>query len=228
MSRNVTFAPGCYYHIYNRGTEKRDIFLNKDNHERFLGLIYICNNEEPVRLENISSKSLESQQGSTLLKRILKCNRGKTLVEICAFCLMPNHFHFILREKEEGGISKFMQKIMTAYTMYFNKKHNRSGALFQGKFKATLANTDNYLKYLISYVHLNPVKLLDPLWKENGIKDKEEAENYLNTYRYSSYQDYCGMKRLEGALIDKTSLPEYFQNDYTFQIAVTEWLKIAP
>ena len=221
MSRNITFAPDCYYHIYDRGTEGRKIFSDEKDYDRFLALMYLCNCTEPVRLENISRKS---EQGRTLLKWVTKCGRDKTLVEICAFCLMPNHFHFILKEKDEGGISKFMQKIMTAYTMYFNKKQERSGALFQGKFKAIQVDTDNYLKYLFSYVHLNPVNLIDSNWKENGINNKEIAEKYLNEYRYSSYQDYCGKQRLEGLLINKESIPEYFSNDHTFQDTVTEWL----
>lgn len=222
MSRNIVFALDSYYHIYNRGTESRVIFNNERDYERFIALIFVCNDIEPVRIENMSRS--KSEQGLTLLRRVFNTRRTKTLVEICSYCLMPNHFHFILREKEEGGISKFMQKIMTAYTMYFNKKYERNGALFQGSFKATIVDNDNYLKYLISYVHLNPVKIIDSSWKENGIKNRQAAEKFLRNYKYSSYLDYCGVSRPEGVLLDKDSLPGYFDGAHEFQTAVAEWL----
>ena len=222
MSRNVVFAPNSYYHVYNRGTESRTIFNNEYDYERFLALIYICNNNESVKIENVS-RPTKDERGSTLLENVLDIERDKILVDVCSYCLMPNHFHFILREKEEGGISKFMQKIMTAYTMYFNNKNERNGVLFQGRFKATMADTDNYLKYLISYIHLNPVKLIDPTWKEEGIKNRQEAENFLKNYRHSSYLDYCGMNRPEEVLINKNSLPGYFLSLKGFQSMVTEW-----
>jgi putative transposase len=224
MSRNIVFAPNSYYHIYDRGTESRIIFNNDNDYERFLALIYVCNDIEPVRIENVSRSKAE--QGLTLLSKTLKIKRTQPLIDICSYCLMPNHFHFILREREDGGISRFMQKIMTAYTMYFNKKYERSGSLFQGTFKATAADTDNYLKYLISYIHLNPVKLIDPTWKENGIKNRSESEEFLKKYRYSSYLDYSGIDRLEKVLIDMSSLPQYFESPYGFESAVTEWLEL--
>jgi len=111
---------------------------------------------------------LLSLQGSTLYD-LKKINRGEQLVNIVTYCLMSNHFHLLIYEKTEGGISKFMQKVTTAYTMYFNKSKQRTGALFQGKFKAKHASiNDNYLKYLVAYIHLNPIKLIDAQWKENG------------------------------------------------------------
>src|SRR3989338_5492140 len=142
MGRNLTFAPGEFYHIYNRGTEKRKIFLSARDHERFLSLLYLANGEERVDMK---------RQGRTLSELMLQ-DKGKKLVEVCAYCLMPNHFHLILKEIDEGGISKFMQKIITGYTMYFNKNYERSGALFQGKFKSEHAKNDRYLKYLIAYL----------------------------------------------------------------------------
>ena len=137
---------------------------------------------------------------------------------------MPNHFHILASEKQENGISKFMQKIMTGYTMYFNKKYERTGVLFQGKFKSTHANDDRYLAYLISYIHLNPIKLIEPEWKEVGINDLKQAEKYLDSYKYSSYQDFLGRKRIENAILNKNLLPKYFNSDIDFKKSVVEWL----
>lgn len=215
MSRSIKFAPGEYYHIYNRGTEKRKIFLRKHDYDRFLTLLYFANSSNPVDLKS---------QGSTLSGNSL-INKGKNLVKICAYCLMPNHFHLIIKEVEENGISRFMQKVTTAYTMYFNKANNRNGALFQGRFKAEHANDDNYLKYLIAYLHLNPIGLTDRSWKLEGIKDAKWAETFLDNYKYSSYLDYSRTQdRPVSRILSKNSLPQYHELPSDYSSSVREWL----
>lgn len=215
MPNRINFAPGEYYHVYNRGTEKRKTFMDRKDYERFMALLYLSNNNMPMHISN--------HQGSTL-PMLLELPRNDTLVDICAYTLMPNHFHLLLHGNIEGGISRFMQKMTTGYTMYFNKKYERSGALFQGKFKATHATTDEYLKYLISYIHLNPIKLIDPLWKDNGITNKKKAKGFLNAYSYSSYQDYRGIKRIEKNIINATALPDYFHKPLSFEKNIEDWL----
>jgi len=148
-------------------------------------------------------------------------------VDIASYCLMPNHFHLLVRAREEGGVSKFMQKLTTGYTMYFNKRYERTGALFQGKFKATHVNNDRYLRYLISYIHLNPVKLIEPKWKETGISNRERAERYLREYAHSSYLDYMGEARPAASLLERSAVPDYF-SETSFESFVTEWLTYRP
>jgi putative transposase len=211
--RKTSFATGEFYHVYNRGTEKRDIFMNNHDYERFLSLLYLANSKDKVDLK---------RQGSTL-SELLSIDKSD-LVDICAYCLMPNHFHLIIREKEEGGISKFMQKLITAYTMYFNKIRDRSGTLFQGKFKAVHVDTDRYLKYLLAYVHLNPVKLIEPDWKNIGLMNKSRAVKYLDQYNYSSYRDYSGDKRKESKIISIESIPEYSPDFSVMKKDFLEWL----
>lgn len=213
----MIFAPNEFYHIYNRGTEKRKIFLNKTDYERFLSLLYLCNSTEVVHLSNY--------QGSTLMER-LKIERAESpLVDICGYCLMPNHFHLLIKERMSNGISQFLHKLTTAYTMYFNKRNERTGALFQGRFKATHAKEDRYLKYLISYIHLNPIKIIDPDWKEQGIRDAKRAENFLKQYAYSSYLDYCKENRFEKKIINYEALPEYFNSVNNFKTTTQFWLE---
>jgi len=213
MTRKTTLAPNEFYHIYNRGTEKIKTFHNKNDYRRFMALLYLCNSELPV---TANFRGLTSE--------IFRAERGETLVEICAYCLMPNHFHLILKEKEDGGISKFMQKLTTGYTMYFNKYHERSGSLFQGTFRAVHCDNDEYLRYLISYVHLNPIKIIDPKWKENGIQNKNRAEKFLDNYEYSSFVDYCKQDRIEKAIILFDILPGYSETPISFRKSITEWL----
>ncbi len=214
MSRNVAIAPGEYYHIYNRGTDKRNIFLTKGDYARLLSLLYLANDAAPVDIK---------LQAPTL-GDALSLPRTDTLVDLCAYVLMPNHFHLLIREKSEGGISKFMQKVSTGYTMYFNKRVERTGALFQGRYKASHVSKDEYLKYLISYIHLNPIKLLEPSWKENGIQDAKGAEAYLEQYSYSSFLDFMGRTRVENSILEPSALPDYFDSVFDFKTCVREWL----
>ncbi len=218
MSRTFTFAPGEYYHLYNRGTEKRNIFTSRAGRDRFLALLYFANQDAPVDLK---------LQGSTLLEATEQ-REESPLIEIVCYCLMPNHFHLLVREIEDDGISKFMQKLTTGYTMYFNKRYERNGALFQGRFKATHVDDDRYLRYIISYIHLNPVKLIEPKWKEDGITNRAHAERFLEQYTDSSYLDYLGKKRPEGMILSKDVLPEYFASGTDFKSFVTEWLSYKP
>src|SRR3989338_579840 len=219
MSRSIVFSQDEFYHLYNRGTEKRIIFSAKADYERFIALLYLCNDTQNVHLNDRPSSNLAER---LLLERV------SPLLNIGAYCLMPNHFHLIVQERGDNGISRFMQKIITGYTMYFNKRHERTGALFQGKFKATHANQDEYLKYLISYIHLNPIKIIDSQWKEEGIKDKKRAENFLDQYLYSSYLDYCGKKRPERKVINKDVLPRYFSSVNNFKTTTRDWLTSTP
>ena len=218
MAKTNQFAPGEIYHLYNRGVEKRKIFKTKRDYERFLSLLYLSNGEIPVDLK---------LQGSTV-REVSRVDRGKKLVEISAYCLMPNHFHLLIREYREHGISKFMQKLTTGYTMYFNKKYERSGSLFGGTFKSKHAGDDTYLRYLPAYIHLNPVKLIEPGWKEIGIVNKKRAEEYLERYRYSSFLDYTGKERLEKIILSMDALPGYYDSAIDFKKSVTEWLSYKP
>ena len=217
MSRNITFAPGEFYHIYNRGTEKIKTFRTEINYRRFIALLYLANSSLPV------PTIFRDTRGRTSWD-LFNFRREETLVDICAYCLMPNHFHLIVKEKEDGGLSKFMQKLITAYTMYFNTLHNRNGALFQGKFKATHVDNDKYLSYLIAYLHLNPVKLIDSKWKKNGIRNKRKTEQFLNHYSYSSFIDYCGLDRIEKVILVLDVLPKYTETPKDFKDSITQWL----
>lgn len=218
MMRKFNFSVGEYYHLYNRGIEKRVIFRNLDDYNRFILLLYLCNSNASVDIGNLFA------EGMTFNEILNFNNRGNSIIAIGSYVLMPNHFHILAKEIVEGGISKFMSKISTGYSMYFNKKCKRSGSLFEGRFKVTHTNKDQYLKYLFAYIHLNPIKLLDSDWKENGIKDLSGAEKYLDSYKYSSYLDYNGISRLENKLLDINSFPKYFCSRKGFQDFNMDWL----
>lgn len=217
MRRNYSFSVGEYYHLYNRGVDKRNIFNNSRDYDRFILLLYLCNSNKSVDLGNL----LQTEGRS--FSEIWSTDKGSSIVALGSYVLMPNHFHILIKEISEGGVSKFMSKLLTGYSMYFNKKNKRSGSLFEGRFKATHANKNEYLKYLFSYIHLNPIKLIDSNWKIEGIKNKEIVERYLRDYQYSSYPDYLGIVRLENKLVDYKVFPKYFHVGKSFNDFTRDW-----
>jgi putative transposase len=154
---------------------------------------------------------------------VFNFNREENLVDIGAYCLMPNHFHILLTPRAVSGAQIFLQKLSTGYSMYFNKKYNRTGSLFEGKFKSKIADSDEYLKYLFSYIHLNPIALIDPTWKESDVSKISFHKNFLEGYSYSSYKDFTST-RLESVIINPAAFPEYFSTVKEFDGVLTEWL----
>ena len=211
-NRNIIFSEGEFYHVYNRGTDKRQIFMDENDYHRFVTLLYTANSDTPVHLSNY--------QGLTLID----IPRGNQIVDIGAWCLMPNHIHLLLKEKQIGGISLFMQKLLTGYSMFFNTKYQRKGSLFEGTFKAKHLDYDQYLKYQFAYIHLNPISIIDHNWNEKKITDTKKAKDFLNNYKYSSYADYLGENRPEENILKKTEFPEYFESVLDFNQMIDEWI----
>lgn len=215
MIRKIPFSVGEYYHIYNRGVDKRIIFNNDHDYRRFIFLLYICNSTASVRTDNLF------KQGRTLLE-LFGVNRENTLVDIGVYTLMPNHFHILLYEKADKGISMFMQKLLTAYSMYFNNRYERTGSLFENKFKAKHIDNEPYLNWVFSYIHINPVKLIEPDWKEKGISDSIAVKKFIDSYKYSSYYDYFLGDRTEKVILNKDAFPNNFSQLNDFEEMVRE------
>lgn len=211
--RKVKLVSGEYYHVYNRGNSKQKIFHDEEDYLRFAALLYACNQKGYLKVGNLT-------KGQTLYD----IKRGKPIVSIGSYCLMPNHFHILITQSDNDNISNFMQKLSTSYCMYYNKKYKRSGSLFEGKFKSEHIDKDRYFKYLFSYVHLNPVKLIQKDWKEIGIKNKKEVIKYLDSYEYSSYLDFMGEKRIQNIILNIEFFPKYFPNKKSFAKEIFEWL----
>src|SRR3989338_199846 len=209
MLRDKHFVNGETYHLFNRGAHKQAIFTSEEDYRRFLVLLYFSNTTERVQLGN-----LLQNQGRSLID--LFCEHiDQSLVDIFAYTLMPNHFHLVIRQKVDGGISTFMKKLATAYSMYFNLKYDHSGVLFQGRFKSRHVGNEAYFRYIFSYVHLNSLDLFEPSWEEKGIRDLNGARSYVNSYPYSSFFDYSGNNRVEKVLLSLSQAPEFLttQND---------------
>ena len=180
--RKIPLKTGEYYHIYNRGVDKRNIFSDQNDFFRFFQSLEEFNTPEPIGsiFENSFRKKPESL-GHPMSK--------SKLVEFVCYCVNPNHYHFILKQVRDGGIEKFMQKFGNGYTKYFNNKHERSGVLFQGKFKSKHIGSNEYLLHLSSYVNLNnkvhKIALGHPM-------SKSSWKEYLGT----KGGDFCSAKEI--------------------------------
>jgi len=180
--RNIRIATGEHYHVYNRGNEKRRIFHDEKDLARFLTLLLCC--QAPIyfphfqRLANELIKAKTLQLKEETLKEIVR----KRYVALESFGLISNHFHLGVQQTKSYGISNYMQRVLNAYTKYYNTKYERSGHLFQGPFKIKYVETNKQFLHLSSYIHRNPREL-------QGWKGKEDQ------YFWSSYQDYTKNNR---------------------------------
>jgi putative transposase len=198
--RREKIIQGEYYHTFNRGNNKQPIFNNEKDQIRLLFLILYL--QSPLTFYNISRQTnyfVKHRVFNTSTKKIVE-NR---YIELVAFTLMPNHFHLILHELKEGGISQYMQRVLNAYTKYFNTKYNISGHLFQGPFQTIRIKDDDQLLYLSAYIHRNIREIKD--WT-----DKEHL------FPWSSYQDYIGINRWK-ELLKKDIISEQFPNSKKYK-----------
>jgi len=191
--RKIQFQNGHYYHIYNRGVDKRDIFIDGKDYLRFLRTMRELNDLEPV--ESLYRQDQLRRQNDKEAKPLRLKNNRSGLASLIAYCLNSNHYHFLVEQLVNDGISKFMHKLSTGYTRYFNEKYNRSGSLFQGTFKAVEIKSDYQLYYVSAYINAN-----------SEIHKITKAENH----KYSSYLDYLGKR--QGTLVNKNIVLDDFQN----------------
>ncbi len=176
--RTHPFINGSYYHIYNRGVDKRDIFTNKKDIERFLLCMKLFSYKEPVRSLELALR----EQISVDVRHLQPPKNDERLISMVEYCLNPNHFHFIVKQEIDGGISEFMKRLQGGYTRYFNDKNKRSGALLQGKFKSVYAERDVYFEKLFAYVMWN-YKMHDlPKNKLHLVRSSEEEYRENNFY----------------------------------------------
>jgi len=157
MRRDVDLVDSCYYHVFNKSIEGYKIFLNQSEYLRMLKTIrYYQMKNTPMALSQFLSLK-ETQLGGFDEMLFSVRNKKEDLVQILAYCIMPTHIHFLLKQIGESGISTFMRLVLNSYARYFNIKHQRNGPLWQNRFKNILVRSDEQLLYLVRYIHLNPV-----------------------------------------------------------------------
>lgn len=208
--RKAEFINGEYYHVYNRGVDKRNIFSNKKDYDRMIETIWFVNDKKTHSGLSDHKRKLQEERAKRPEERPPRSAESdlggqegghERLVEVICYCLNPNHYHFILRQLTENGISLFMGKLSNSYTKYYNTKHDRSGPLYSGKFKSVHIDSNNYFLYLSVYVNGNH---FIHGYEELGI------ESVPNSWQYSSYLDYIG--RRDGRLCQKNIILNQFKD----------------
>lgn len=199
------FAVGEYYHIFNRGVDKRNIFSDKYDLERFFQSMSAFNSPDPIG-------SIYEKAFSDKLPFGSSTSKSEMLVNFVCFCLNPNHYHFILEPLIDNGIEKFMHRIGTGYTMYFNEKYKRSGSLFQGRYKAIPIDSNEYLLHLNAYINLN-----DKIHQFGGSTSK---------FKKSSWEEYIN-KTCEKQFCKKDIILEQFKNRTEYKYFALEAAKVA-
>jgi len=193
------------FHVYNRGVDKRDIFLNGKDYNRFLLSILAFNNANVRYPQSISNHWVTIDPGT------------KHHVEILCFCLMPNHYHLVLQELEPDGMSIFMQRIGTGYTNYFNHKNKRSGSLLQGNYKAKPVTNDRYLLNLSTYIHLNPL----PLLNLSETSTPNQTIEKLKQYPWSSFPDYLQNR---SSFLNPKRIMKNFESPNDYSKFIKSWI----
>ena len=202
--RRIILANKEIYHVYNRGVDKRKIYLNRNDYQRFVNGLVIFNTTEQLNGRRFNKMEIIKSQ--------------QPLVNIISYCLMPNHFHLLLEQRIDQGIPKFIHKMNTSFTMYFNKKYKRSGVLFQGVYKCSHIRSNPCLLEISKYIHTNPIKLFD-----RTSKTQINTKNELLKYQWSSFGEYAGT-RTESKIIDNTAiiLEQFKSPDHYIEYVVGE------
>lgn len=194
MSISYTFLME-FYHLLNRGVEKRDIVLDDSDRLRFVHDLFIFND---VDIVDPNHRLRDFHQSAS---------QRRPLISLHAFCLMNNHYHLLVSELVDGGVSEFMRKLNMGYAKYFNERHERSGSLWQGKYRKKLISRDAHFLYIPHYIHLNPLDFNFKEWRDGTVRHVTKALDYLETYRWSSYRDYIGLPNFP-SLLDMDPLTE--------------------
>ncbi len=192
--RQLAFISGVYYHIYNRGVEKRPVFIDKKSRDRFLETLqFYLYVKQQLSLSNFFRQSHETRTSILTAQ-----SRLPTHAKICCYVLMHNHFHLLVQQSATGNISTYLKNISDSYTRYFNSRCKRVGSLFQGQFKAVRVESDEQFIHVSRYIHLNP-------YTAGNVKTLED----LKQYPWSSLPAYLGSKNND--LVDKTPIQNFFK-----------------
>lgn len=168
-----------FWHLIGRGVEKRNIVLDDKDRVRFLHDLYVFNDANPAPNFILDGRHDDAR-------------KRKCLLDIHAFCLMDNHYHLLITERTEGGIPLFMKKLNMGYAKYFNERYERSGSLWQGKYRKVRIARDAHFLYVPFYIHINPLDYEMREWRKGGVSDVRKALDAMSAYRWSSYLDYSG------------------------------------
>ncbi|MDP3882462.1 MAG: transposase [Candidatus Staskawiczbacteria bacterium] len=220
--RKEYLANGEIYHVILRGLDDNLIFKDVSDYYRGIFSVYEFNNLNPTTIQarrkiraNLKKKNNKAAK--------MEVDKRDRFVDILAFCFMPNHIHLLLKQLKENGITKFMSKVGTGYAGYFNRKCARKGYVFQNRFRSVHIENDDHLSVIFNYVHANPISLIEPGWKENGIKNPKKAVEFLEEYKWSSYKDYIGQSNFS-SVTERNFMFEFLGGVEGSKISIKNWI----
>lgn len=207
--RKESIVTGEYYHVYSRGVDRRRVYEDDSDYERFVRGMIVFNDSTRAcsELRNLRSRPSRSKY---------------PLVKIISYTLMPNHHHFLLQQIVDGGIAHFMQRLGAGYACYFNRRYARTGRLWESEYKAVHIETDAQLVHVSRYIHFNPLKLYFPKWKICGVPSWGAAQNALVSYAWSSYRHFLGVE--QNKAVDADVLTKMFNDSGDYKNFMLEWV----
>ncbi len=211
------------YHILSRGVDKRKIFMDERDYYRFVHDLFEFNDEAPAFNNSYHFRNPDKIIDFANRYRTEELQPREPVVDIFAFCLMPNHYHLLLSPKREEAVSFFMRKINVGYANYFNKKYERKGTLFEGRYKSVLIDSQSHFIHLPYYIHLNPLDLVNPEWRKRKINNLQKALSFLDSYRWSSHLDYSGGQNFPSVLRQDLLL-QIFGGEKGYRNKIKSWL----
>ena len=220
--RKEQFANDEIYHIILRGLDDNLIFRDINDYYRGIFSIYEFNNAHRIEIRKRREERKREKASGVPDSAIV--DKREKLAEVLAFCFMPNHIHLLLKQLRDGGIVKFMNKIGSGYAGYFNRKYKRKGYVFQNRFRSIHIKNDDQFTIIFNYIHSNPVSLIEPGWKENGIKNPDKAIKFLKKYKWSSYKDYAGENNFP-SVTERKFMSEFMGGIKGCKEMVKNWLE---
>jgi putative transposase len=209
--RDIVFGNGGIFHVYNRGAGKRDIFLDDIDRIRFMKGLLLFNDEAVLPTGQALIEVWKNPQKS-----------ANPLVKILSYALMDNHYHLVLEQLVDGGISRFMARLGNGFTKYHNKRCGSKGVVFESHYQAVAIQTEAQFLHITRYVHLNPYDHSDYAWREGKSKSQTAAKEALLSYPWSSYRQYMGLET--NPAIDPTSVLACFVDAKDYEQFVLSWV----
>ena len=226
MIRKEKFAPGEYYHVFSKTVLGVPEFKERDNSYKLAQTFLLANSTKSGQ----AFEYLRTYRNTSIKKALEIARSGERLVSILCYAIMPNHYHLLIKEIRENGITDFIRRGNTSIAKYVNIKQERSGPLFESRFKSKHIDSNDYLLHLSVYIHLNPLDFLSSRsWRENKIQNWEKEKKKLLEYRWSSLRHYINpkgstMSDIEANIITETKIiTDQFENEADYEKFLKEW-----
>jgi len=212
------------YHVVLKRIENELLFEDIDDYYRGIFSIYEFNTTKPVTIRE--RRKIREQLKKEIRDPVSVTDERDRLVDVLAFCLMPNHIHLLLRQLKDGGITKYVNKMGAGYPAYFKQKHNidQKGYFFQGRFVAVHIKDNKQLTTVFIYIHANPISLIEPGWKKSGINAPEKVIKFLEGYKWSSYLDYFGKKNFP-SVTERGIIMSLIGDENKCKEVINNWVK---